>query len=79
MAVGSSQQLAKEFMTALVGTMGILILVLQMESLRLWVKVNSCGLVLLFGMGFIGQTSTALSEFQNFGMKFVVTPYKQWQ
>lgn len=56
MAVGSSQVLAKEFLAALVDTMGILILVLQIESLRLWLKLseplNSCGLVLLVGMGF---------------------------
>lgn len=81
MALGSPQLLAKEFLTALVDNMAILILVLQMESLRLWVKLsehlNSRGLVLLFRKGFFGQTSKELSEFLNLGIKSVGRPFKQ--
>lgn len=83
MALGSTQILAKEFLKALAGNMGILILVVQMESLRLWLKLSehlysrALGLVFLFETGFFGQTSEVLSDCLNLGIKFVIRPFEQ--
>lgn len=83
MALGSSQVLEEEFLTALVGDVGISILVLQRGdtklSFSLSEQLNSHVLGGFFFFLVWGQTSNVLPEFLNLRVKLVLKPLKHQQ